>query len=126
MKSSPDFFLSATAEVRGDLAVPRSCWAKGRLKDDLRDDYMLVEVEPPVIGQEYGLVSTNIGEVLILSRHQGSSLFPVSEWPCDVYVARKLDDAIAETSVIAKGQVELIVWGRIYRTLAEANAEARR
>jgi hypothetical protein len=126
MKGSPDFFLSAAAEVRGDLAVPRACWAKGRLRDNLRDDYMLVEVEPPVIGQEYGLGSNDIATVMISSRYQGSSLFPVSEWPCDVYVARILDDAIVKTSVFTKGQVELLVWGRIYRTLAEADADVKK
>lgn len=126
MESEADFFLCAVAEVRGDLAIPRACWAKGRLRDNLRDDYMLIQVEPSIIGQEYGLGSKNIANVVISARYQSSSLFPVSEWPCDVYVARILDETIIKTSVIEEGEIELIAWGRIYRTLAEADAEVKK
>ena len=126
MKREPDFFLSAAAEVRGDLAVPRACWTKDRLRDNLRNELLLVEVEPPIIGQEYGLGGKDIAEVVLSSRYQGSSLFPVSEWPCDVYVSRILHDAGVDTSLLTKDQLELVVWGRIYRTLAEANAEAKK
>ena len=42
-----------------------------------------------------------------------------------VYVARILDDAIPKTLVITLGQVELIAWGTIFRTLDEAAAHAQ-
>jgi hypothetical protein len=126
MKSKPDFFLTAVGEVQGDLAVPRACRTKGRLRDNVRDDYMLVEVEPAIIGQEYGLGRKDITEVLLSSRYQGFSLFPITEWPCDVYIARILDDAVIATSVITANQVEVIAWGRIYRALPEADAEVKK
>jgi len=126
MEHQADFFLSAAAEASGDMAIPRACWAKGRLRNSRRDDYMLVEVEPPIIGQAYGLGGQDITEVIISSRHRSFSLFPVSDWPCDVYVSRILDDRVVNTSVVEEGQIELMAWGRIYRTLAEANAEAKR
>jgi len=125
MEHQADFFLSAAAEVSGDMAIPRACWAKGRLRNSRRDDYLLVEVEPPIIGQPYGLGARTL-QMIISSRYRGFSLFPVSDWPCDVYVSRILDDRVVNTSVVEEDQIELMAWGRIYRTLAEANAEAKR
>ncbi len=112
--------------MRGDLAVVRACRSKARLRDGVRDDYMLIEVDPPVIGQKYGLGSQDIGELIISTRYSGFTLFPVTEWPSQVYVTRMLDPAVAQTLVFAAGQVELIGWGMIFPTLAEAEAEVAR
>jgi hypothetical protein len=120
MKEKSDFFLSAAGEMRGDLAITRACRVKGRLNDDVRNDYMLIEVEPPVIGEKYGLGAEDLTELIISSRLQGYSLFPVSEWPCQVYVARILDKAIIQTRMFNRDQVELIAWATIFRTLDEA------
>jgi hypothetical protein len=124
MKKDADFFLSAAGEMRGDLATPRACWAKRRLRDDVRDDYMLIEIEPPLLGQNYGLGSENITELIISTRLQGFSLFPIYHLPCEVYVARILDRKITLTMKFNGGQVELIGWATIFRTLDEAIADA--
>jgi len=108
--------------MRGDLALPRACWFKNRLKDGVRDDYLLIEIEPPILGQRYGLRSENITELVISTRYQGLSLFPVTHWPCDVYVARILDSSIVQTHVFGPNQVELIGWAELFRTFEEANA----
>jgi|SRR5450755_1030801 len=126
MEKKPDFFLSAVGEMRGDLAVPRACWNKDRLRDEVRNDYMLVEVEPPVIGQRYGLGNQDIPELIISTRHHGFSLFPVTEWPSRVYVARILDPSIIQSLVFTRGQVEVIGWGMIFRTEDEAKTEVER
>jgi hypothetical protein len=54
IQREPDFFLAAVVETDGDLANPRACWSKARLRNTHRDDYMLIEIEPPIIGQAYG------------------------------------------------------------------------
>ena len=87
---------------------------------------MLVEIDPPVIGQHYGLGSKDITNLILSSRHEGFTLFPVKEWPCHVYVARILDDAIPKTTSFTRDQVEVIAWGMIFRTLDEAKAHARK
>jgi hypothetical protein len=125
METEPDFFLSAAGENEG-LASPRACWEKARLKDQVRDDHMLIEIEPPVIGQNYGLGGKDITNLILSARHEGDSLFPVGEWPCHVYIARILDDAITKTLTFTRGQVEIIAWGMIFRTLDEANAHAKK
>lgn len=125
MEAKPDFFLSAAGENEG-LASPRACWKKARLKDPVRDDHMLVEIEPPLIGQGYGLGGQDITNLILSARHEGFSLFPVKEWPCHVYIARILDDTIARTLAFTRNQVEVIAWGMIFRTLDEANAHAEK
>jgi hypothetical protein len=123
MEANPDFFLSAAGEMRADLATVRACWSKGRLRDDVRDDYMLSEVDPPVIGQEYGLGDQDIRELIISTHFRGFTLFPVTEWPSHVYVGRMLDPSVAQTLVFTASQVELIGWAMIFPTRAEAEAQ---
>ena len=125
MKTKPDFFLYAGGEVTGDLAIPRACWTRGRLRDQIRDDHMLIEIEPPLIGQTYGLGGRDIANFIISSRHEGTTLFPVKEWPCHVYVARILDESIDKTLAFTREQVEVIAWGMIFPTVEEANAQAK-
>lgn len=81
---------------------------------------MLVEIDPPVIGQYYGLGGKDITNLILSARHEGFSLFPVKEWPCHVYVARILDDAITTTLTFTRDQVEVIAWGVIFRSVEEA------
>jgi len=125
MNNKPDFFLSAAGEVRGDLATLRACWRKARLRDEVRDDHMLIEIKPPLIGQAYGVGSQDITRLLICSRYQGFTLFPVTEWPCHVSIARILDASITKTLVFTRDQVEVIAWGMIFPTIEEANAQAK-
>lgn len=125
MKNKPDLFLSAAGEVRGDLSIPRACRIKGRLRDEVRDDHMLIEIEPPLVGQTYGLGSQDITALIISARRQGFSLFPVKEWPCHVYISRILDASIIKTLAFTRNQVEAIAWGMVYATLDEAKARSR-
>ena len=120
MNDKPDFFLSAAGEMRGDLTTPRQCWVKSRLRDSDRDDYFLIEVNPPVIGQEYGLGSSDISELILSARWQGHSLHPLSSTSCSVYISRMLDDQVKETLAITKGQLELIGWGMVFDSVDKA------
>jgi hypothetical protein len=97
-----------------------------RLRDRVRDDYMLIEIEPVLIGQPFGLGDRDISRLILSTRVQGHSLFPITEWPSSVYVARILDEAILQTFSFTKEQVELIAWASIYRTLEEAEANFRK
>jgi hypothetical protein len=117
---APDFFMSAAGEVTGDLAVTRACWKRARLRSGIRDDHMLFEIDPPVIGQPYGLGGRDITNLIISARYKNSTLFPVNEWPCHVYIARILDQGIIKTLVFTKEQVEVIAWGEIFPSIERA------
>ena len=81
-----DFYLCLN-EGTGE---PQACWIKGRRRYGDRDDCMLVAVEPPIIGQTYGLGSEDIYHLLLATRWQGQTLLPISQWPTHTYVLRLL------------------------------------
>lgn len=114
----PSFFL-VSAE-HDDLRQPRACSYQARLADIHRDDYMLVSIDPPLIGQRYGLGDNDIDSLLLATRHEGRSLFPISEWPSFVYVMRILDPSIISTGMLTEKQVEMVAWGEIYQSLEAA------
>lgn len=109
MSQIPDFYLCM--EGRDDSSHPRACWRRKRLRASIRDDYLLVDITPPLIGQEYGLGEKDITKLILATRHQGVTLFRVTEWPAHVYVYRILDEAILRQEVFEANQVEMIMWG---------------
>jgi hypothetical protein len=120
----PSFFLHAKGEY-DELADPRPCWEIRRLRDDVRDDYMLVRVEPPLVGQRFGLGPKNVDQLILASRVAGYTLYPISSWPCPVYVWRlRHDDGVSATGSFSSAQVELIAWGLIFDTIDKARRDA--
>ena len=81
---------------------------------------MLVQIDPALDGQRFGLGATDIRHLIIGTRAQGQSLFPILQWPVSVYVARVLDDDVFEAQEFERDQVELIAWGMLYRSRDEA------
>lgn len=122
MHRSPDFFLSTAGEY-GPLAEPRAAWRKMRLRDEIRDDHMLVEIDPVLDGQRFGL-DADINSLIISARHSGQTMFPISEWPSFVYVSRVLDDSVFSSHIITRETVEIIAWGMLFRTRGEAASHA--
>jgi len=123
LNTKPIFYLTTAGEYKL-LSKPRSCRFARRLRDVNRDDYMLVEIDPPLIGQSFGLGGNDIGELILSTRHCGYTLFPVEEWPTHVYVARLIVQQALVAESITREQVQLIAWGMIFKDLEEANARA--
>ena len=119
----PVFFLTTAGEYKL-LSKPRACRFIRRLRDVNRDDYMLVKIDPPLIGQSFGLGGDDVAELLLSTRHQGFSLFPAHQGPMEVYVARVVDPAVLTGESFTRDQVQLIAWGTIYSDLEKANARA--
>lgn len=86
-----------------------------------RDDYLCVKIEPPIIGQPFGLGDADIGEVVLATRYADSTLHPVSEWPMVVFVCRIVDRGIRGTGRAAAADLEVILIGELYRNLADAS-----
>ena len=124
MRVKPDFFLSAAGENQG-LTAPRACWVKARLSDALRNDHMFIDINPPLIGQRFGLGAQDITHLILSPKYEGVSLFPVEEWPCHVYVSRIVDDTITTTLTFTRSQIEVVAWGMIFCTVDEAVVYAR-
>ena len=102
------------------MEEPRRCWRLRRLRTDGRDDLLLVRINPPLIGQKYGLGDLDIDRVVLAPRHRGASLFPVSEWPIYVHVARLTIELPEGHDSLRDEELELIAWAELYRTTEEA------
>jgi hypothetical protein len=123
MEDRETFYLTTAGEY-SLLARPRACRNLGRLSDHLRDDYMVVEISPPLIGQPFGLGGQDICRLVLATRHQGHTLFPIDEWPAHVYVTRLRDGEVAVPGFVAPEQIELIAWGQLFPNYEEAEREA--
>lgn len=120
----PIFYLTTAGEYKL-LSKPRACYFIRRLRDLNRDDYMLVGIAPPLIGQSFGLGGDDITTLLLSARLQGFSLFPVKKWPTDVYVTRLVDPKVLDAESFTSEQVELIAWGMVFNDPKEAEVQAR-
>jgi hypothetical protein len=96
--TNPDFYL-ISSEGYG-LNSPIACFKKMKLTGSNRDGYMLCDIQPPLIGQAYGMLSKDIFQLVFASRHQGYSLFPIKKWPAYVHVALTMKDNFNSFDII--------------------------
>jgi hypothetical protein len=113
-----DFYLDSTESAT--FREPRRCWFVRRISFGARNDGMIVQVDPVVIGQAFGLGGRDISQLIIAPRYKGDSLYPVSEWPLYVYVMRPLIDDAAHRSHLEMSEVELIAWAELHPGDADA------
>jgi hypothetical protein len=116
--NNPDFYLASTEGY--DLYQPRSCKRIRPIASDSRTYMLLIEIDPPLIGQKYGLGGRDISLVIIAPRHKGGSLFPIADWPTYVHVARPLIENVESRDTVGDNELELIAWAEIYRTEEDA------
>lgn len=125
MANAPDFYLTTAGEYR-PLTPPRACVAVRRLRDETRDDYMLVEVEPALCGAECGIsAQESVRELVLASKWRGMTLFPIHHWPMPVYVMLPLNRDIHNAAAFGPDEVRMIAWGTLHQTLKDATDAAR-
>ena len=107
------------------MEEPRMCYKIRRLRGDFRDDYLLIRVHPPVIGQKYGLGDRDIDKLIVATRHKGASLYPISGWPVFVHVARILVNDPESRDILHAGEIEETAWAELYRTEESARAKLK-
>jgi len=105
-----DFYLVST-ELR-EPYEPRACRMITRLRSDVRDDLALVEIDPPLPRQVYE-TTEEIKWLILGSRHQGTSLFPVSEWPLPVYICRTKGSNNPPAEKLVSETLAIVDWGEI-------------
>lgn len=119
--SDIDFYLASSEGY--DLDEPRACRAIARLHGERRDDYLLVNICPPLVGQGYGLGENDLDQVVIAPRFQEESLMPIKRWPVFVHVARLVVPYVGQDAVHSD-DLELIAWAEVYES-EEAAREKR-
>ncbi|TVQ30907.1 MAG: hypothetical protein EA376_11635 [Phycisphaeraceae bacterium] len=116
-----DFYMVSSEGYM--MASPHRCEAIRRIKGEDRDDYLLAAIDPPLNGQVFGLGGRNIDQVVIATRHQSESLFPIERWPVYVHVARLLVPYEGQ-DIIRNDEVESIAWAELYATEDAARAKS--
>ena len=109
----PDFWMVTSDGYLLDEA--RACYKERQLTGGHSNGYMLCEIDPPFIGQRYGLGGRDINRIVLASRHQGSTLFPIEEWPAYVHVARLTVDLAEGEFSLSRDDCRSMIWGEVYK-----------
>jgi hypothetical protein len=133
-RGSPDFYLGST-EHCGDWARARACWLERRFewkpswlerftRRKRGREYILITVDPPVIGQPYGMGDKDI-VALVLAPRYASVPFPESiNRRTDVLVYRILNASVLTQQIARASDLVLEAWGEVYPTLRAAEEAA--
>lgn len=116
---APDFFLGST-EQRDTLAVVRAAWRREPLQGPDNAEFLWVRVEPPVLGQAFGLGAVDVSDLILSPHYAGDTLSPVSGFPLSIYIYRARVDRVFVARQFGWPEVEMVGWGEVYRTAAAA------
>lgn len=114
------YYLSSMDSV--SFAETRECVFVKVLSFSGGKQCVLARVDPPVIGQQYGLEGKDLDLLFLASRHEGELLDPIKSFPCFVFIARPLVPNLGQRDVVLKEDLEIIAWGELYRTKQDADA----
>jgi hypothetical protein len=119
MESIDNFYLASTEGNR--RGQPWVCKFLSRLAWHSRDDLVLVAVTPEISPNVYSTSSKRgaLKELVIASRFEGDTLFPISSWPMFVYVCVILNDEFKVTGQAGDKDLSLVDWGVIARSKEE-------
>lgn len=80
--SQPAFYMSGSDYEGFDMV--RSCY---RIRDVPDQELVLVKIDPPLNGEDWGMSAISISVVVLASRFQGKTLDQVDEGPVPVNIA---------------------------------------
>ncbi len=111
-----DRFYLVSTEDPGTIDEPRTCRVVRRVTVGEDQDCLLVEIDPPLIGQQFGLGGQDVDILILGARHVEGSLFPVWEWPTYVNVSRPTVDNPKLRADFTVEEADFFDIGAIYRT----------
>lgn len=116
--SNETYYLSS---LESQIFEPtRKCTFLKKLGFNTGKDCVIAEIDPPVIGQQFGS-GDDITYVVLANRHEGDTLFPIKEYPCFVFIARPLIENIFSSKIISKYDLQIMAWGELYRSKSDAD-----
>jgi hypothetical protein len=125
LDQQPDFFLGSS-EHRGDWARARACWITGRLRTEDRRACVLVNVDPLVIGQQFGLGDKDLFSLILIPRRKGEAFAKTASLPMPVLVYRILNPDLGKREVVHDSDIKLSAWGEVYLTFEAAEQAANK
>jgi hypothetical protein len=110
------YYLSSLDSTRFEPV--RECRFERLLVFDSGKAAVEARLSPTVIGQDFNRPA-DIETVILTPRHEGASLDPVKEFPCFVFITIPRERNVLQ-SPIRSDDLEIIGWGELYRTRADA------
>lgn len=110
-------YLSSLESLR--LEPVRECELSEVLTFDTGKQAIRAFLRPGIDGQEFNRVK-EIDSVILVARHEGVSISPISEFPCFVSVTISSKGYETLESPLSTGDLTIIGWGELYRTRHDA------
>jgi hypothetical protein len=110
--STPEFYLRFIEGFHDE--EPRSCWRVRQIGIGVPTDSLLVRVDPMCSGRNYGLDTAEIPLLILSPKYQGGLLFPINEWPLDVYIYLPMVASPELRVVLEQSEFKKIAFGEIY------------
>lgn len=80
---------------------------------------VVVHVTPGVPGQDFG-VGEDISSFVLTTRFEGADIRVLEKFPCFVFIALPRVALTPELERIATADLQVIAWGELYQTAADA------
>jgi predicted nuclease with RNAse H fold len=112
------YYLSSMDSVL--LEEPRECWFEKRAQFATGKEAVFAALDPPVQVRREGAWKA-VRRVVLTARHEGYGLFPITFFPCFVYVASLVDEDAA-VELLTSSELEVIGIGELYRSEKDARA----
>lgn len=117
VEKTADFYLGSS-DSYGEWARPRDCWIVAHTQMEDGRVSVLVNVEPPVIGQPFGLGGKDLRSLVLAARWKGTA-FEQGFYPMPVLIYR-ITKPVAGHEVVPNSHINLEAWGEVYPTREDA------
>lgn len=111
------YYLSSLESY--EFETPRECVFVKKILITTGKEAIVARISPSVSSHKYSLTN-DIDYVVLTHRHEGYGLFPITKFPCFVFVAHPLVDNILDYDILDSSQLKIIVWAELYRTEEDA------
>ena len=102
----PDFYLTSSDSTY--FQEIRDCYFEGLVVDSLRDDYLLIRIEPSVKDPKTG---EDLDRLLVCGRY--NHFKSVVDEEC-VYILKILSPEVLTSRRCDETQVKLVAWGEVF------------
>lgn len=111
------YYLSSLDSIRFEPV--RECRFVEYLTFDTGKVAASADINPAVIGQDFNRES-DIALVILTPRHEGVTIDHIVEFPCFVFIAIPRDGLETPPNPLTSEDLQIIGWGELYRTQADA------
>lgn len=119
--ADPICYLTSADDVF--WSEPRTCYALGTTTvSDPSREVVVLRIDPPAIGQAFGLGGEDIEVLAVSPAHEGGSIKPLSSLPLDVHVLLLQVPWSGRADDLGREDLRVVGRGRLVSSREEAEA----